>query len=605
MIRKSNYANTTLTGGLPLRKRMANIRYVMELDDEVLLYNYRQEAGLASLREFPEDFHYGWEMPTCQLRGHFTGHWMSAAARLYAITGDDRIKAKLAYMVREIAKCQKENGGQWCFTIPEKYLWWIRNGKRVWAPHYTVHKILMGLCDAKEYAGIDEAVGILSGAAQWFLAYTDGISREEMDDLMDRTETGGIMEAWADLYRISGDPQHLELMRRYERPRYYEALLLGEDVLTNCHANTTIPEILGVCKAYEITGEQRYLAIAKAYWNLAVEERGYYATGGQTSGEVWSPLKKQAERLSNKNQEHCTVYNMMRLAEFLYRQEGGVQYADYWERNLYNGIFAQGYYETHYRYSQSEDIENNKEILTYFLPLEAGAKKRWGTKRDHFWCCHGSLVQANATMLQDGIYYAAGKEATVCQYFPSATVLKARDLGLAADVYLEQAYYDGAYATRPKAMNLKLSIRGAGQIFMLRIRIPWWVDGKMQLHTEDGKQISYTEKEGYACIDKEWRDETICVHIPKTITVHPLDDRPDCAAFLDGPVVLAGLTEQEIALYGDIDQPAGLFIADDERQWGVWNLNWRTVDQPVNIRFTPLYNICYQRYTTYFPIKKN
>lgn len=599
----SVYENVSLLPGILPKRRMANRDYLLELDDESLLFNYRQEAGIMMGVEEEKILHHGWEAPTCQLRGHFTGHWLSGAAQMYHVTGDSRFKGRLEYLVGEIAKCQKENGGEWCFTIPEKYLWWIRDGKQVWAPHYTVHKILMGLCDAYEFAGVTQALDVLKNAAKWFLRYTDGITREQMDDLMDRTETGGIMESWADLYRFTKDPQHLELMHRYERPRYYEALLRGEDILTNEHANTTIPEILGVCKAYTITGEKRYLDIARAYWKLAVDDRGILATGGQTSGEVWLPMHQQASRLSNKNQEHCTVYNMMRLADFLYQQDGDVKYADYWERNLYNGIFAQGYYEPYFKYSQSEDIEKESELLCYFLPLEAGAKKRWGGKREHFWCCHGTLVQANAAMLQQGIYYAAEKEATVCQYFPSEVKLAASDLALEKDVVLRQEH-DNRGVTRPKAVNFFLTVDGAGQEFTLRIRSPWWLAGKMSLKTPDGADVEYEVKDGFACITRKWGKETLCVSLPKTITVHPLDDRRDCVAFLDGPVTLAGLIDREVTLKGDIEHPETMFIPDDERQWSLWNTGWRTVGQEENIRFLPLYNICYQTYTTYFPVQK-
>lgn len=37
-----------------------------------------------------DDFHWGWESPGNQLRGHFLGHWLSAAAYMYAETGDIR-----------------------------------------------------------------------------------------------------------------------------------------------------------------------------------------------------------------------------------------------------------------------------------------------------------------------------------------------------------------------------------------------------------------------------------------------------------------------------------------------------------------------------------
>ena len=128
--------------------------------------------------------------------------------------------------------------------------------------------------------------------------------------MMDIEETGGIMELWADLYAVTKDPKHLELMKRYERPKLTTPLSLGKDVLTNMHANTTIPEIHGCARAYEVTGEDRYRKIVENYWDFAVAKRGTFATGGQTNGEIWTPMLKQSARLSELNQEHCTVYNL-------------------------------------------------------------------------------------------------------------------------------------------------------------------------------------------------------------------------------------------------------------------------------------------------------
>ena len=594
---------TKLTGGMALRKRKANIAYLTELNDENLLFNYRQEAGLMELKELPKIFHRGWELPTCQLRGHFTGHWLSAAARLYKITGDTRLKARLEYLINEIAKCQRENGGEWCFTIPEKYLYRIRDNKPVWAPHYTVHKVLMGLNDAAEFAGIGQALDIAESAAKWFMRYTDGISRGQMDELMERTETGGMMEAWADLYRMTKNPDHLELMRRYERPRYYEKLLAGKDILTNKHANTTIPEILGVCKAYEITNDERYMKIAKAYWDLAVERRGSFATGGQSSGEIWTPLQKQASRLGNKNQEHCTVYNMMRLAEFLLRWTGETRFADYWERNLYNGLFAQGYYEPHCYVDQSEHIPEKSEIIAYFLPLIPGARKRWGSKLDHFWCCHGTLLQANSLTLQEAIYYTASKELSICQFLESEVTIAAKAIGLSSDVSARQ-WTEIRSESRPDSLTIVIEIDGRDQNFKLRIRRPWWAAGQIRIEDVNGNEIAYDIDGGYMTIESVWEKTKLSVIVPKTIKAVPLDDRPDTVAFLDGPVMLAGLIDKEVELIGTADNPRAMFIAIDERQWDIWNADWQTIGQRENIRFTPIYNIGRQTYTTYFPLRR-
>ena len=95
------------------------------------------------------------------MRGHFLGHWLSAAACIAANTGDQEIKGKADYIVSELARCQQENGGEWVGSIPEKYLDWIARGKPVWAPHYTLHKTLMGLLDMYAVGGNAQALEIL------------------------------------------------------------------------------------------------------------------------------------------------------------------------------------------------------------------------------------------------------------------------------------------------------------------------------------------------------------------------------------------------------------------------------------------------------------
>ena len=73
----------------------------------------------------PENAHWGWESPTCQIRGEFLGHWLSAASHIYATTGDQEIKGKADYIVSEVARCQEENGGEWAELIP-KIPDWLR-----------------------------------------------------------------------------------------------------------------------------------------------------------------------------------------------------------------------------------------------------------------------------------------------------------------------------------------------------------------------------------------------------------------------------------------------------------------------------------------------
>ena len=114
-----------LTEGEFLRREEANKRYLMKLETPYLLRSYLHEAGRYSGRGPDAEAFGGWEDLSCQLRGHFLGHWLSAAALHYQETEDVELKAKTEVILKELELCQKDNGGEWVCPIPEKYLYWI------------------------------------------------------------------------------------------------------------------------------------------------------------------------------------------------------------------------------------------------------------------------------------------------------------------------------------------------------------------------------------------------------------------------------------------------------------------------------------------------
>ena len=296
----------------------------------------------------------------------------------------------------------------------------LKRGLHFWAPQYVCHKVMMGLLDMYLFANSSQALDILCGCACWFKHFTDDVSREVMSNMMDLEETGGMMELWGDLFAITGNADHLELMKRYERTRLTEPVLKGEDVLTNMHANMQIPEIHGCARAYEITGEERYRRIVENYWNLAVTMRGTFATGGQTDGEIWTPMNKQAARLSRINQEHCVVYNMVRLANYLFKWSGEAKYLDYIEQNIENGLMAQGFWKADSIDKDEYEHDPKEGIVAYNLPLAAGSIKQWGSRKKDFWCCHCTCVQANAKY-REFVFYKNHNEIVIAQYIPCRT----------------------------------------------------------------------------------------------------------------------------------------------------------------------------------------
>ena len=103
-----------------LRREADNRAYMLRLTRENLMRNYLLEAGLWGNASLDPHMHGGWESPTCALRGHFTGHYLSASAMIYQATGNMEIKGKADAMVDDLARCQAEHGDGWAGSIPEK-----------------------------------------------------------------------------------------------------------------------------------------------------------------------------------------------------------------------------------------------------------------------------------------------------------------------------------------------------------------------------------------------------------------------------------------------------------------------------------------------------
>lgn len=599
--------NVKITEGELARREAVNREYLMKLKNRQLLRNYMLEAARYSSRGGDTDIMGGWEDPTCQIRGHFLGHWLSAAAMRYEELQDGELKAKAVAILEELSRCQEDNGGEWCGPIPEKYLYWIGKGKQIWAPQYNLHKLFMGLLDVYRYMDVPLALEIAEKLAGWFDRWSAGYTKEQFDDILD-VETGGMMEIWAMLYQMTGKETYKTLMERYYRSRLFEPLLEGKDVLTNMHANTTIPEVLGCAKAYEVTGEKKWLEITEKYWKCAVTDRGCFATGGQTQGEIWTPMKKLKARLGDKNQEHCTVYNMIRLAEFLFRQTGDPEYMHYIEYNIQNGIKAQTYC--------------GGGLLTYFLPMKAGSRKDWAGEMDSFFCCHGTMVQANAAWNRL-MYYQEGQELFVTLYADSEVRFTAGDA--VVRMTQRQDYMNGSlqsssennaaqnitetaavFANKPDFRKYVFTMHTDRDVsFALSLRIPDWISAEAKIYVNDELLSSVRETDRFARVERTWRDgDRVVVTFPIGLSFVTLPDDPATGAFRYGPDVLAGITQEERILYLESERPEEELSADTEREWGTFRTFYRTENQDPGISFKKLNEIVREPYQIYFKVKK-
>ena len=605
MLKSIQKKDVRMLPGLFLRRMELNEAYLMDLDPGCLLQNFYLEAGIippgGQVINNPEQakMHWGWEAPSCQLRGHFLGHWLSAAARLCAGGGRPELRARVDYIVTELERCQEMNGGEWVGSIPEKYFAMMVPGRYIWSPQYTMHKTIMGLKDVYELLGNDTAIRILNRLADWYVRWVKEMQGNNPDAVYSG-EQAGMLEVWADMYELTKDERYFFLARAYEHNALFDRLDSGGDALTDDHANASIPLAHGAAKMAEITGDDRWAKRLEAFWKTAVNERGMFATTGCNAGEFWIPPHAQGRYLGNEDQEFCTVYNMVRTAEYLFRRTGNKQYADYIERALYNGFLAQQNRETG--------------MPTYFLPLIPGSRKKWGSKTRDFWCCFGTMVQAQ-TMYPDLIWYQTDEGITVSQYIPSEADVHLADgmVRISQRIHMKdynnQVLFDEHSEGRVSRWSLRFTVSSETKsVWTLRLRIPGWCAGEPVL-TLNGKPVEAVEREGYLNISRNWgTDDRLDVFFPSRVVFERLEGAEELVCAVDGPIVLAGLTAQDSGLKGNLDDPESILLPEQSHTYGafVWTQNvYLTRRQTENFRMIPLYEIKDEPYTVYFTAEKS
>ncbi|MCR4762311.1 MAG: glycoside hydrolase family 127 protein [Lachnospiraceae bacterium] len=603
--------------GLFAERMRLNRSYLCELDTRCLLQNYYLEAGVImdgiQVLNDPSAarLHWGWEAPTCQLRGHFLGHWLSAAAAIVANEQDEELAVRIRFVVSELKRLQQlnEEGGStpgWVAPIPEKYMDILMTDRYIWSPQYTMHKLLMGLTHVALWLDSQEALDVLSGLADWYLAWTEKATKRAEknggNNAVFAGEQAGMLEIWAELYAGTKDERYRILAERYADNGLFEVLDRDGDPLTDNHTNASIPLAHGAARMYEVTGEERWKKRVMTFWKKAVTERGMYATTGNNSGEFWIPPMRQGAYLSETDQEFCTVYNMVRLAEYLYAWTGETAYADYIERALYNGFLA-----------QQSRVSG---MPTYFLPMLPGSRKKWGSKTRDFWCCFGTMVQAQ-TLYPELIYSLDEQNRTihVAQYIPSEagirmpegdTVKLRQTTGMKN--YSNQAFFDerggGALSRWALAFTAQTD---SDKPVTLSFRVPSWCDGLPRVMIDgascDEKEVRSMIKDGSLTLTRAFMGEEVAIYFPDSPVFEPLPDEPGMAAVRSGPVVLAGLTKKEVILSGkDAAQILRQRMTHTYSTFPWQQDHYRTAGQEENITFVPLYEVEDEAYTVYFPI---
>lgn len=234
------------------------LREICSWDVTQQLYNYRDTYGLSTEGYTKSD---GWDSPDTKLKGHGSGHYMSAIAQAYAVATNPEQKAilrkNITRMVNELRECQektfvynkelkrnweardfapeaelREMKGTWAAfdeykkhpelygygyinAIPAQHCALIEmyraynNSDWVWAPYYSVHKQLAGLIDIATYFDdkeiCDKALLIAKDMGLWVwnrMHYRTYVKQNGTQDER-RAKPGNRYEMW-DMY-IAGE----------------------------------------------------------------------------------------------------------------------------------------------------------------------------------------------------------------------------------------------------------------------------------------------------------------------------------------------------------------------------------------------------------------
>lgn len=563
--------------------------WMMSIPVNSLLHSFRNNAGLFSGREggyFVTKKLGGWESLDCDLRGHTTGHLLSAYGLMYASTGDLAFKIKADSIVDGLAEVQNALGQNgYLSAFPEQLIDRCIAGKSVWAPWYTLHKILAGLIDQYTYAGNGKALKIAEKIGDWAYNKVSALDSASIQRMI-RNEYGGINEAFYDLYDITKDRKYFRLAELFYKADNIDPLKRKEDRLGTLHANTFIPKVIAEARRYEITGD-KVCRTAAEYFHSLIDTKYSFSTGEIGDKEHFFNPQTTSKHLSGYDGETCCTYNELKLCRHLFEWNPNNTIMDYYERALYNQILGQ------------QDPESG--MVCYFTPLLNGTYKLYSTPNDSYWCCVGTGFE-NHAKYGESIYAHNSKDIYV-------------NLFIASQLYWnEQGISLRQYSDFPNTNNSSLTIEHTpGKTWNLYIRKPQWatdfriyVNGKLTDTNHEGN--------GYCKINRKWKvGDQVKVCLGMDIRKIYCYGDSSLTAIAYGPVILAGEEGKvehpfsDPSLYNDyytfhFNVPAGIdtSLSNDE----IKSLH----KIPARLEFMtntgkllkPLYDIHHARYVVYW-----
>jgi DUF1680 family protein len=518
-----------LRAGAFAANQRRNTDYLLFLDADRLLRSFRLNYGLDSRAAACG----GWEAPRSQVRGHNTGHLMSALALTWASTGNPDARDKGRYIVRQLAGLQGRaaaagfNPG-YLSAFPEEYFDRLEAGQPIWSPYYMIHKYLAGFIDQYQLAGDETALETAIGLADWVGWRTGRLSYDHMQRVLD-VEYGGLPESLVNLYSITGNHQYLVTAERFYHARVLDPMARGQDRLAGLQANVTVPKVISFLRLWEETGDDRFHAVAVNFWEM-VARHHTYVIGGVGDHEHFNAPGVVAAALSNYTCENCATYNLLKLTRLLhFHQQDRTDLLDYYERALFNQMLGE------------QDPDSPHGFNIYYTGLSPGSFKQqplnyfpggdpdvYATNYDTFTCDTATGMETQAKFA-DTIYSRDDTGIYVNLFVPSEVTCTDRQIRLRQSTGF------------PDQPQTRIEVVSGLARMTLRVRVPGWTAGPPQARLNGRPLLVSARAGGWLVVDRVWqRGDVLELTLPMRLDLAATPDQPAVQAARYGPIVLAG-----------------------------------------------------------------
>ena len=546
-----NLHEVTLTDG-PFKTAMdKNIEMLMQYDTDRLLTPYVRQSGLAATTDIQSPY-YKWEQrhPNFKnwggdagfdLSGHVGGHYVSALALAYAASHDEaqraRLKERLDYMLRVMKDCQDQYdnnteglygfiGGQPINDSWKKLYQGDLSGIQKnwgWVPFYCQHKILAGLRDAYLYAGSIQAKEMFRKLADWSANLIAKVDNQAFEGFLN-CEHGGMNESLLDAYQLFGDQKYLAAAKKYTHKAMLNGMqTLNPTFLDGKHANTQVPKYIGMERIYEQDAtDEAYKKAAENFWTDVATNRTV-CIGGNSVGEHFLSVANSNRYIDQLDgPESCNTNNMLKFSEMLSDRTGNAKYADFYEQAMWNHILS------------TQDPTTGGYV--YFTTLRPQGFRIYSKPNAGMWCCVGTGME-NHSKYGHFIYTHDGKKTLYVNLF-TASKLTSDDF-----VVTQETQF-------PYEPKTSLTIGKSGK-YTLAVRHPAWaaegfavtVNGKTVDRTQLGGAGVETGTASYVSITRKWKKgDKVEVTLPMELRYEECPNYTDYIAFKYGPILLAAQT---------------------------------------------------------------